>query len=176
MSTILGRLQFCCPCRTVFAMPECGIGLFPDVGASFFLPRLPGFLGTFLALTGARLKGKPQSQVRRPTPSGTFARSGKPGFQRRPHEPRSASAGQPVDLALTGARLRGKPFLHVRRSISQGPWPGLGMLLTACGCMRRGRDGGSRPGHAPGAFPAASRPGEGPLSAGGTRCPASCRG
>jgi len=43
--------------RTVFAFPECGIGLFPDVGAAHFLPRLPGALGTYLGLTGARLKG-----------------------------------------------------------------------------------------------------------------------
>ncbi len=42
--------------RTVFAMPECGIGLFPDVGGSWFLPRCPGALGRFLALTGHRLK------------------------------------------------------------------------------------------------------------------------
>jgi enoyl-CoA hydratase len=41
--------------RTVFAMPETGIGLFPDVGGTFFLPRLSGNLGTWLALTGARL-------------------------------------------------------------------------------------------------------------------------
>jgi enoyl-CoA hydratase len=40
----------------VFAMPETGIGLFPDVGASFFLPRLPGAIGMYVALTGARLK------------------------------------------------------------------------------------------------------------------------
>lgn len=46
-------------CRTLFAMPECAIGLFPDVGASFFLPRLPGQLGAFLALTGSRLRGRP---------------------------------------------------------------------------------------------------------------------
>lgn len=44
-----------CGERTGFAMPECGIGLFPDVGATYFLPRLPGQLGTYLALTGARL-------------------------------------------------------------------------------------------------------------------------
>lgn len=43
--------------NTVFAMPETGIGLFPDVGGGWFLPRLPGALGTWLALTGARLKG-----------------------------------------------------------------------------------------------------------------------
>jgi enoyl-CoA hydratase len=44
--------------RTNFAMPETGIGLFPDVGGGWFLPRLPEpELGTWLALTGARLKG-----------------------------------------------------------------------------------------------------------------------
>jgi enoyl-CoA hydratase len=42
--------------RTVFAMPETGIGLFPDVGGGWFLPRLPGEVGVWLALTGARLK------------------------------------------------------------------------------------------------------------------------
>lgn len=42
--------------KALFAMPETAIGLFPDVGASYLLPRLPGKLGVYLGLTGARLK------------------------------------------------------------------------------------------------------------------------
>jgi enoyl-CoA hydratase len=41
--------------RSTVAMPEVGIGFFPDVGASFLLARAPGFSGTYLALTGDRL-------------------------------------------------------------------------------------------------------------------------
>jgi len=41
--------------KFLFAMPEVGIGFFPDVGATWFLPRLPGELGTFCAITGERL-------------------------------------------------------------------------------------------------------------------------
>lgn len=40
--------------RFAFAMPEVGIGFFPDVGATWFLPRMPGELGTYCALTGER--------------------------------------------------------------------------------------------------------------------------
>ncbi|UUX50391.1 enoyl-CoA hydratase/isomerase family protein [Nisaea acidiphila] len=42
--------------RTLFAMPETGIGLFPDVGGGWFLPRCPGETGTYLALTGTPVK------------------------------------------------------------------------------------------------------------------------
>ncbi|XP_062566224.1 3-hydroxyisobutyryl-CoA hydrolase, mitochondrial-like isoform X2 [Saccostrea cucullata] len=44
--------------KTVFAMPETAIGLFPDVGGGYFLPRLGGKLGVYLALSGFRLKGR----------------------------------------------------------------------------------------------------------------------
>lgn len=54
--SVLGRYRVGTE-RTVFAMPEVRIGLFPDAGASYFLPRLRGELGTYLALTGARLTG-----------------------------------------------------------------------------------------------------------------------
>ena len=61
--TMGGGVGIAMPCRfrvaterTVFAMPETGIGLFPDVGGGWFLPRLPGEVGLWLALTGARLK------------------------------------------------------------------------------------------------------------------------
>jgi len=42
--------------RTMFAMPETGIGFHPDVGGAWFLPRLGGEIGIWMGLTGARLK------------------------------------------------------------------------------------------------------------------------
>ena len=41
--------------RLLFAMPETGIGFFPDVGGTYFLPRLPGKIGYYLGLIGARI-------------------------------------------------------------------------------------------------------------------------
>jgi enoyl-CoA hydratase len=62
--TMGGGVGLALPCRyrvatenTRFAMPETGIGLFPDVGGGWYLSRLPGRTGQFLALTGARLDG-----------------------------------------------------------------------------------------------------------------------
>jgi enoyl-CoA hydratase len=62
--TMGGGVGISQPCRyriatenTRFAMPETAIGLFPDVGGGWYLPRLPGRSGQFLALTGARLDG-----------------------------------------------------------------------------------------------------------------------
>jgi enoyl-CoA hydratase len=43
--------------KTGFAMPETAIALFPDVGATYVLPRMPGAVGMYLALTGTRVSG-----------------------------------------------------------------------------------------------------------------------
>jgi enoyl-CoA hydratase len=53
--SVHGQVRIACE-TTLFAMPETGIGFFPDVGGSYFLPRCPGELGMYLALTSARLK------------------------------------------------------------------------------------------------------------------------
>ncbi|KQR83197.1 enoyl-CoA hydratase/isomerase family protein [Sphingomonas sp. Leaf343] len=62
--TMGGGVGIALPCRyrvatenTKFAMPETGIGLFPDVGGGWYLSRLPGRVGQYLALTGHRLHG-----------------------------------------------------------------------------------------------------------------------
>ncbi len=47
----------------MFAMPETGIALFPDIGATYFLPRLRGYAGLYMALTGARLHGADAAYV-----------------------------------------------------------------------------------------------------------------
>ncbi|KAB1225066.1 3-hydroxyisobutyryl-CoA hydrolase 1 [Morella rubra] len=52
----LGGLTSAFP-TCLFAMPETALGLFPDVGASYFLSRLPGFFGEYVGLTGTRLDG-----------------------------------------------------------------------------------------------------------------------
>jgi len=62
--TMGGGVGIALPCQrrvatenTRLAMPETGIGLFPDVGGGWYLSRLPGRVGQFIALTGARLDG-----------------------------------------------------------------------------------------------------------------------
>lgn len=54
--SVHGRWRVATP-RAQFAMPETALGFFPDVGGSYFLPRLPAALGRWLGLTGARLDG-----------------------------------------------------------------------------------------------------------------------
>jgi enoyl-CoA hydratase len=78
--------------QTMFAMPETGIGLFPDVGGSYFLPRCPGEIGMFLALTGERLKAADCVYAGIAT-----------HFVPRRNLPELAAALAAADLGITGA-------------------------------------------------------------------------
>ena len=86
--------------RYLFAMPEVGIGFFPDVGATYALPRLPGETGMYLALTGERVKRADARHARPGDPCGARARA-----SRRLRE--ALMAGEPVDAAL--ARFAADP-------------------------------------------------------------------
>jgi enoyl-CoA hydratase len=95
--------------RTMWAMPEGDIGLFPDVGGGWHLSRLPGEAGVWLALTGARLKGPdclslgiathfvPLERIEELKASLTTAH---PGEGR---DPGQVIAGFAADVAATGA-------------------------------------------------------------------------
>ena len=78
----------------LFAMPECGIGFFPDVGATHLLPRLSGRAGAYLGLTGARLGPRGQVAV-------GLARCHVPAAR---HDAilDALAAGEPVDDVLNG--------------------------------------------------------------------------
>ena len=106
-------------CRTVFAMPECGIGLFPDVGACHFLPRLPGALGFYLALTGARLKGAPRMAAC-PHSQGSMGTW-----------PRCQVPGSDVHRALTAYRPKGARCLAARLPMPAQHRPGPAARLRA---------------------------------------------
>ncbi len=54
--SVHGKYRIAGP-KTLFAMPETGIGYFPDVGGTYFLPRLGRAIGNWLGLTGARIDG-----------------------------------------------------------------------------------------------------------------------
>src|SRR6201981_184037 len=60
--------------KFMFAMPEVSIGFFPDVGATFFLPRLPTAFGIYCALTGERLDAADAVDAGVATPRGPSAR------------------------------------------------------------------------------------------------------
>jgi enoyl-CoA hydratase len=99
--------------RYQFAMPEVGIGFFPDVGATYALPRLPGKTGTWLALTGERVRAADALALGLAThavPSAAFG------------EVREALiAGEPVDEALARlSRDPGAPSLAAERETIDG--------------------------------------------------------
>jgi enoyl-CoA hydratase len=87
--------------RFDFAMPEVGIGFFPDVGATWFLPRLPGETGTYCALTGARLKAADSvaaGVVTHRVPSARFAELAE-----------ALCGADPVDAMLAGFAVGNDP-------------------------------------------------------------------
>jgi enoyl-CoA hydratase len=106
------------PCRfrvatenTRFAMPETAIGLFPDVGGGWYLSRLPGRVGQFLALTGARLDGASPPTTSRPSPSTTSRRA----------LPPIRSAWRPCSKTSAHHRRRRASRATARRSTVSSP-------------------------------------------------------
>lgn len=92
-----------------FAMPEVGIGFFPDVGATWALPRLPGHMGTWLALTGARIAADEAYRVGLATDLVTAD-----CFDQIIDELAEAS---PVDDVLARVRVEpGRPWLQSQRA------------------------------------------------------------
>ncbi|CAA9316985.1 MAG: 3-hydroxyisobutyryl-CoA hydrolase, partial [uncultured Microvirga sp.] len=92
--------------RYRFAMPEVGIGFFPDVGATYALPRLPGRIGTYLGLTGARVGAADALGL-------GLATHRLPSAE-QPHALEALIAGHPVDNVLPTDRAGqdGDAFEH----------------------------------------------------------------
>jgi len=87
--------------RYLFAMPEVGIGFFPDVGATYALPRLPGEAGAYLALTAERVRAGDALALGLATHA--CASAALPGLRA------ALIAGEPVDAALAAVAARPEP-------------------------------------------------------------------
>ena len=111
-----GGVGIACPCRyrvaterTVLAMPETTIGIFPDVGGGRYLSRLRGRLAQFLALTGARLDGAEclRAAPRHPLSAVRPARGGQ-GADHRPAVPHPGDPRRAVsEEYIPDARIMG---------------------------------------------------------------------
>jgi enoyl-CoA hydratase len=117
--------------RYLFAMPEVGIGFFPDVGATYALPRLPGRSGVYIALTGDRIRQADALHLGLAThaaPSGAF-----------PALAEQLTSGAPVDeiLARHAADPGPAPLDALRpvidRCFSAPDLPGILLALEADG-------------------------------------------
>ncbi|MGO4570953.1 enoyl-CoA hydratase/isomerase family protein [Microvirga sp. 2TAF3] len=96
--------------RYLFAMPEVGIGFFPDVGATYALPRLPGRMGMYIALTGDRIRRADAMMLGLATHA---VESGQIDALRE-----ALIAGEPVDAALSKASVDPGPApLSVHESL-----------------------------------------------------------
>ena len=115
--------------KTLFAMPETGIGLFPDVGGGWFLPRLTGELGTWLALTGARLKGTDVAAARIAThyvPSELL--------------PNLKSQIADADFSAGAAELLGEILSSLSQSVPEGSFTPYMNTINACYGFDRAED------------------------------------
>ena len=95
--------------NVLFAMPETAIGFFTDVGGSYFLPRMPGATGTYLGLTGARIKAADMLYVGAAThfvPSTELSRGAE----------RLAAGDAPDDVLRGSAKDAGEATLTARRA------------------------------------------------------------
>ena len=99
--------------KALFAMPETAIGFFTDVGGSYFLPRMPGATGTYLGLTGARIKAADMLYVGAAT---HFV-----PFTELPRIAERLAAGEAPDHVLRGsAKGAGEPALAALRAAIDG--------------------------------------------------------
>lgn len=100
--------------KTVFAMPETSLGLFPDVGASYFLSRLPGFFGEYLGLTGSRLDGAEMLACGLAT---HFVPSERiPSMEEALH---SSNSSDPIDISLIISEFSQVPELKEKSPYNQ---------------------------------------------------------
>ncbi len=124
--------------RFAFAMPEVGIGFFPDIGATWFLTRMPGELGVYCALTGERLNAA--DGVGAGIATHRVATSRFPGTDRGAVRRRSRSM-------RSSARLRSLPARRRSMARQRGDRPAVQRR------PRRGYSRGARPGGGGGADP-----------------------
>nr|XP_043626129.1 3-hydroxyisobutyryl-CoA hydrolase 1-like [Erigeron canadensis] len=114
--------------NTIFAMPEAIIGLFPDVGASYFLSRLPGFFGEYLGLTGARLNGAEMVAFGLAThfvPSKNLQ-----SMENAVEEMIASSPDEPISVA-TMSRIISK-FAEQVNAKQAGPYPSRLTMINQC--------------------------------------------
>ena len=115
--SVHGRFRVCTE-KLTFAMPETTIGLFPDVGGTWFLTRCPGEVGTYLALTGRRVKLADAlycGYATHAVPSGDVATLRQALFEQAPRD----RAGVDAVIARFAAAPEPPPLAEHRRTIDR---------------------------------------------------------
>jgi enoyl-CoA hydratase len=143
-----------------FAMPETAIGFFPDIGATFLLPRLPGELGTYLGLTGLRVTGADAvhaglathftPRARLPDLSAALAHDGiaalavyhetLPAFSLAPHRPAIDHCFSAATVSEIVARLEANGAAWAQTALTSLRSVSPSALHWTLRALRRGRD------------------------------------